>query len=362
MNISLSLVLGHLIGSEVEVVTSTFTAQRYRRYLSNNIKGLRFSVAADAISVERMIMEFVAIVSDNNPLMTNTEQNNPLFDIFKLLANPHRTGFFYVPDGETGNVYAFFINASNGMLNAHFEWCYLTPEHHQQFTALVQDAIMKANSIGIVNDVCTVLKVSPVEMWLDSCSKGNVSIYQNLSTQDRNTGFISINVILGIEPNKVWGVNDNGANAPLMLISNNLNDTAMSLYINSICMEDAETFTTILGNTLNVNTGLANKPESELNLLAMMDVVIGDNKYCYFNHRVTNGIREIIITKNATPLLTERLLAAEWCDSYHFMEPIYPAIGEEQLRGRASDIDAELFKDPVSEGFANAVAMSPAND
>jgi hypothetical protein len=318
----------------------------------------------------------IAWYASASPCLSSTDSNNPLFDIFKILASPMRNGYAYIPTGVDDKVLIIYIDASKSFDNCILQYTEVTPQQQQQISMLIAKTVQKANSEALVIQINNIMGVAPTaKTWLNNLRDSDVSLFQNQSYQNPSDGKISVNVILNIDVIKAFPKKEPYLHpvqcdgAPMLLVSNDLNDQIMAQYINNIAGEDAETVTQEIASTIADHREFI--AANERCVVYNPKIVSGENRYAYYLSTYPNKVREVVLVKNPTPELLHGIYdsmvdsvgdAPENLRIVKMFTPYANTAETEFLDSHRADasvgLDPEIFKEPSTEGFGKPVADS----
>lgn len=223
-----------------------------------------------------------------------------LFDIHRILGSQYRCGFTHIQLSDT-HMLSIFIDATAGWNKVVFQYAYIPLTIRELVSNMIAGAIAKANSQGFITAINEGIGAGEehANMWLNITGKGNVSVFQNLSYRDADSGLVIVNVLMAIEPSVMWDLPlgaPSHSGAGLLLVSNALNDSAMGIYINNIGGSDSEGLEERIRNIIADNRAAIESGHC----LAIHDdnIVVGENTYAYFMRVHPKNIREVLILQN----------------------------------------------------------------
>lgn len=260
------------------------------------------------------VLKVIETVLAQSPALIDNSTNAMIYDIFKVLASPYRAGFVHVILNDTQrDVAIMYIDASDTITKCDFQYCIVNPEVHDQISAKIAEDVKRANGEAMIQQISLHAGSSDIDTtWLKKCEPKTVGVYQNMSHMNAETQKVSLNVTVLFDPVAAFKVDRPVPNMPLcegltaLLISNDLNDSVVSTYINNIAGADAEGVTDSLAKTIAIYRGDIGAMAH--GLLADDAIMVGGNTYSYYMHAYGNGLREILLLKNAAVSLRQAIV------------------------------------------------------
>lgn len=261
------------------------------------------------------VLKTIEAVLAHSPALADNSTNAMIYDIFKVLASPYRAGFVHVVlNDEQRDVTIMYIDASESITKCDFQYCIVNPDVHDGISAMIAEDVKRANGEALIDQISFHAGAADIHTtWLKKCTPTSVGIYQNMSHMDAETQKVSLNVTVLFDPTATFAVDSPVPNMPhsegltALLISNDLNDTVVSTYVNNIAGADSEGVINAIAETIAIHRndigGMAH------GLLVDDDIAVDGNTYSYYMHAFGNGLREILLLKNASTMLRDAIKA-----------------------------------------------------